>query len=177
VAACGNEALIDGTEFGIERAADKENPGYSYGEAQKEYYSGKAHGHTLKAQVVSDHDANLLDVSGLVPGSIHDYTIFKDSRWFRLLKDCVVGVDRAYTGIEETHPEARVPYKKPKGGQLTKQQRAWNSKQASWRVFVEHAIAKLKQWKVVRRVKLRRRRLTTLVHLAFVLTTYRQAWP
>jgi hypothetical protein len=177
ISAHGNEALVDATELGVERARDPENPGKSYSKAQKEYFSGKAHTHTMKAQVLSDNNANLLDVSDLVGGAIHDYTLLKSTRWCRLLKDCVVGVDKAYLGMERTHHDVRIPYKRPKGGKLTAAEIRWNKQQSAWRVFVEHAVLKLKQLKILRRVKLRRRRLNALVHLAFVLITYRQAWP
>ena len=175
------EAIIDATELGVEppRAAQGpgQSPGVSYGEAQKPDYSGKAHTHTMKAQVLSDPEGNLLCVGDLVGAATHDFALPPDSGWARWLEGLTLGGDRGYQGLEDLHPDARIPYKKPRGAELTETEKAYNRLLSSWRIAVEHAIGKLKVWKVLRRVKLKRRRLQAVFWATFVLTTHRQAWP
>jgi hypothetical protein len=52
----------------------------------------------------------------------------------------------AYQGIVGV----QVPHKKPRGGQLTAEQRAENRRLAAVRVHVEHGIRRIKGWRIVR---------------------------
>lgn len=173
----GGEAIVDGTEMAVERPMGSKSADGGYSDVQKPYYSGKAKRHTMKSQVLSDHDRNLLAVTDPVPGAIHDMALLVETGWVGWLNGVTLGGDRGYQGLEEIHPDARIPYKKPRGGEFNVAQRDYNTRLASWRVVVEHAIGRFKLWKVLRRVKLRRSRLRAVFRAIFVLTTYRQAWP
>lgn len=172
----GGSLLVDGTEFGVEHPENSVNP---YGEKQKPYFSGKKKTHTVKAQVLSDADGNVVDVGEIVPGSVHDYNLLLQSDWLPLLllfTSVLVGGDSAYVGLNETLSSARTPRKKKPGTERTDDDRLWNTAVSSWRVAVEHAIGKIKRFKALRKVKLRITQVGANVRLAFLLVTYQQAW-
>lgn len=56
--------------------------------------------------------------------------------------------DRAY--CDKKHPELETPMKKPKGVQLSDEQKAENKELSKVRVAVEHGIRKVKGWRIVR---------------------------
>lgn len=49
-----------------------------------------------------------------------------------------------------THPELVSPNKKPKGGELTPEQKEENTTLAKARIYVEHGIRRVKGWRIVR---------------------------
>jgi len=68
-------------------------------------------------------------------------------------------VDTGYVGIEEYHKNSFLPHKKPKNGQLTKEQKRENRVISSKRVSNEHAIGFLKRFKILtERYRNRRKR-------------------
>lgn len=84
-------------------------------------------------------------------GKAHDYRQLKtefppEQLWF---KDQVLGVDSGYQGITKDYDceQVNIPVKKPKGGELTKQQRADNQVKSSERIYVEHAIGGMKRFR------------------------------
>ena len=52
--------------------------------------------------------------------------------------------DTAYLGTSIS-----IPYKKPKGKELTKEQKLYNKRLSSIRVVVEHGIGKMKIWQIL----------------------------
>ena len=48
------------------------------------------------------------------------------------------------------HPELLTPHKKPKGGELTPEQREENRHLAQQRIYVEHGIRRIKGWRIMR---------------------------
>lgn len=172
-----NSVIVDGTEIQVARPESKVN---HYGSKQKEYYSGSKQTHTVKVQVLADEEGNLLDVGDAVPGSVHDYRLFENSGWlenFQTNTDLTVGGDSAYVALDKVLKNALTPRKKERGKQRTDADKFWNKLVASWRVAVEHAICKLKRFKSLRKVKLDCTRVVQTIRLAFILTTYRQAYP
>jgi hypothetical protein len=116
------------------------------GEArQKRVYSGKKKRHTLKTQVATDAQGELMTVDAGHPGPSADKRLYEGSalpeQFPRAAKqgDFYVGT----AGVE-------VPQRKPRGGQLSDAQRAENRQQASVRVHVEHGIRRLKAFRILR---------------------------
>lgn len=58
--------------------------------------------------------------------------------------------DLGYQGIAKIHATSKLPYKKPKGGKLTKKQKRQNRKQRAKRVKVEHVIRRCKCFRIVK---------------------------
>lgn len=121
---------------------------------QQEYYSGKKKRHTLKTQVVVARSTpvpgeglqrqrvRIAAVCVTQPGSMHDKKVYDRSRVMRPLGVKGTG-DTAYIGTS-----LETPYRKPKGRQLTEQQKAENKAISQRRIVVEHGIGKMKTWRV-----------------------------
>lgn len=125
-------------------------------EAQKPYYSGKKKAHTVKTQVVVDTRGRIVTIGGSVPGSTHDLTLLTGSG---VLEGVGAGggaamMDKGYVGVEKHYPGVPVvlPFKKPRGGELSEGQKAHNREVASYRIVVEHTMAQLNRFTVLRQV-------------------------
>lgn len=130
-----SELFFDATEQPIQRPSGD-------GE-QKRFYSGKKKRHTIKHQVVVDRRGKVLSVSPAHPGKVHDKKVYDRSRVLSPPGTSRKG-DLAYLGTS-----LLIPHKKPRGGSLTDGQREENRRHASERIVVEHAIGKMKVFKVV----------------------------
>jgi hypothetical protein len=130
--------LIDTFETGIPRP--------SRDAAQRRVYSGKKKRHTLKTQVVTDATGEILELDPGHRGPRADKKVYEGSGVAERYPDSEKYGDRAYQGTAGL----RVPHKKPKGGELTPEQRAENRRIASVRVHVEHGIRRLKGFRIVR---------------------------
>jgi len=153
-------ALVDATEQRVSRAKDHEK--------RKAYYSGKKKQFTLKTQLVADGEHHIVAISESVPGAEHDKTLSDQVHTMDRLPDgCEVDADKGYQGLEkqvervtvvdvETGEQQEVarltvqtPYKKPRGGELTEEQRAFNAELSAIRVRVEHCIGWAKNWAIL----------------------------
>jgi len=154
-----DHTLIDATERPIQRPQKPSS--------QKEHFSGKKRFHTVKNTMVTDTDKRILILGKTVPGSQHDYSLFKeefDSKidWFSSTE---ASVDLGYQGIQTDYssPEhVHIPHKKPRKSKknpnpkLTRQQKRDNRRIGQVRVFVEHAIGGMKTFRVLT-IRLRNR--------------------
>jgi len=81
--------------------------------------------------------------------------------------------DSGYQGIAGLHTGTRTPVKKPKGGELSIEQKAANKALASERVVIEHIIRHLKIFRIVsERYRNRRRRFMLRMNLIAGLYNY-----
>jgi len=131
-------ALIDSFESPVRRP--------SLPARQKRVYSGKKKRHTLKTQVVTDATGEILDIDPGHRGPTADKQLYEQSTVEEHYPQAAKQGDLAYQGIAGV----QVPHKKPKGGQLTEEQRTENRYRASVRVHVEHGIRRIKGWRIVR---------------------------
>jgi hypothetical protein len=53
-------------------------------------------------------------------------------------------------GINKIHAKSKTPFKKPKNGELHKNQEVWNKKFRRKRVIVEHVIRNCKVFRIVK---------------------------
>jgi DDE superfamily endonuclease len=125
-------------------------------EAQKPYYSGKKKAHTLKAQVVVDPCGRIEAVSDSVPGGAnHDLPLLCGSG---ALEQLTVGegamVDKGYVGVKNYYPDVPViiPFKARRNHPLTEEEKAYNRRVACCRIVVEHTMAQLNRFTVLRQV-------------------------
>ena len=125
-------------------------------EAQKPYDSGKKKAHTLKTQVVVDPRGRVETVSDSVPGGAnHDLTLLRASGVLeRLGAGAAAMMDKGYVGVKNTHPGAAVviPFKARRGHPLTAEQKGSNRVVARHRIVVEHTMAQLNRFTVLRQV-------------------------
>ena len=121
---------------------------------QRAYYSGKKKRHTIKNQVVTARRTKppgpgqkpqrlrVAAVSESFPGSVHDKKVYDKARVITPPDARRTG-DTAYLGTP-----LETPTRKPKGGELTASQKAKNRKVSRRRIVAEHAIGKMKVWRI-----------------------------
>lgn len=81
--------------------------------------------------------------------------------------------DSGYQGLAQLHQNSRTPFKKPKGGELTVEQKQFNKELAQERVVIEHIIRHLKIFRILaERYRNRRRRFILRVNLIAGLYNY-----
>ena len=129
--------LLDATEQAIERPKHDQKP----------YYSGKKKHHTLKIEIRITETGKIIFVSGSCPGATHDYALYKTQPPLDARSRCYA--DSGYQGIQELHPNAEIPYKKSKNKPLTEEEKEYNTALARIRVPVEHAIGKMKRFRIL----------------------------
>lgn len=131
------DVIFDGTECSIPRPKKR----------QKHSYSGKKKRHTKKTQIAIEKNTKLIiGVSPPMKGKIHDKKQLEQTNWDKKLPDKVTRYgDSGYQGMPED--TWTIPKKKPKGKELTKQQKRANKKISKERIFVEHAIRGMKMFK------------------------------
>lgn len=141
----GETLILDGTEQRIQRPS-----GY---DIQKEFYSGKKKGHTIKLLIISTLDKYIRFVSYCWVGRSHDFAVLKEEfppeePWFEPFQ---IRVDLGYQGFEKEYPNVKVfiPAKKPKGGELSIEQKNNNKILARERIKFEHAIGGMKRYDIL----------------------------
>ena len=89
----------------------------------------------------------IASVSSSHPGSRHDLTVRR--RGPVLPGEARIHADSAYQGYDKEHPNIDHPYKKPKGGSLTAEEKQYNRGLSGFRVRVEHKIGETKRFRIV----------------------------
>jgi hypothetical protein len=129
--------IIDCTEQPIERPKKR----------QKRYYSGKKKQHTIKKEIQMTEGGRIVSTSKPHPGRDHDFEIRK--RGSPLPGHCRAYGDSGYQGMDKLHKATDIPYKKPKGGSLSKEEREYNRALSSFRIRIENKIRELKIFRII----------------------------
>lgn len=139
-----NEAAHDVTEGQIQRPSDEEE--------QEKHYSGKKKKHTIKIQISVSSYAFILNVSKGYPGSIHDKKIMDIEKTISKIPDKICQrLDSGYQGVKQLNPTKYIvlPFKKPKGKELSKLQKELNKAHSKRRVIVENVISRIKKFRIL----------------------------
>ena len=105
-------------------------------------------------------------------GARHDFSLYKHSK-ADLPAEVECLADSGYQGLLDLHENSRIPFKKPKGGELTAEQKQFNKELAKERVVIEHIIRHLKIFRILaERYRNRRRRFMLRVNLIAGLYNY-----
>ncbi|MGW9302864.1 transposase family protein [Streptomyces cyaneofuscatus] len=151
---------LDGTLLPIDRIA-----------ADRPYYSGKHKKHGMNVQVIADPFGRLLWASAALPGAVHGIRAARTHGIIDALAqaDILCWADKAYQGAGGT---VRVPYR-GRWEKLSTGQQAVNSSHAKIRALGEQAMATLKTWRLLRKLRCSTTRITAIVRavLALHLTT------
>ncbi|GAA0394023.1 hypothetical protein Acor_66560 [Acrocarpospora corrugata] len=153
-------AILDGTLIPIDRVAD-----------QRPYYSGKHHRHGVNVQVLADPGGRLVWASPALPGRTHDLTAARTAGLIQALTSGKVKVfaDKGYQGAGGT---IRTPFKRHRHRpRLSRHQKAVNRAHARIRAVGERAVATLKAWKILAKVRCCPHRITAIVQAVRVLHT------
>jgi hypothetical protein len=144
-------AVVDGTEIRINRPSDQH--------FQKEVYSVKKKQHSITLLLISTIDGILLYASDPLIGA-NDQRHWNALQLHKLFENKSYGIvgDSAFTfnskrSQKNTEPNDIIgftPYRKPKKGQLSKEQKEYNRHLSSLRVVIENVIAQLKKWRILK---------------------------
>ncbi|MFB6555206.1 transposase family protein [Streptomyces sp. NPDC056405] len=148
--------ILDGTLLPIDRIA-----------ANRPFCLGKHKKHGMNVQVIADPAGRLLRASPALPGSVHDIkaarTTASSVPWRWLGVEC--WADKGYRGAGGT---ARFPYW-GRWETLSPGPRAVNCSHAKIRALVEQAMATLKTWRLMRKLRCSTSRITSLVQAVLTL--------
>jgi DDE superfamily endonuclease len=140
--------LIDSKEQRVNRPTGSD--------AQKPYYSGKKKAHTVKIQVVVDPCGRIEAVGASLPGGAnHDLPLLCGSGILEQLAEGEAAmVDKGYVGVKNYYPDVPIviPFKAGRNHPLTEEQKAYNREVARYRIVVEHTMAQLNRFTVLRQV-------------------------
>lgn len=134
--------LMDVTEREVGRSTDMQ--------VQKEYYSGKKGYHTIKNILLTNGQGKVLYLGETFEGSAHDKRLYQEAELTFPDKDHCLLADLGFQGIDPEYARVVMPEKKPKGGELSAEQKSINTLISSIRVKVEHDIAGIKRCRIIR---------------------------
>ncbi|WP_344598857.1 transposase family protein, partial [Actinomadura vinacea] len=108
----------------------------------------KNYRYSANVQIAVDADTRLVVATGdPLPGNRNDCQAYRDSGIDQALAGRHVMADGAYQG----NPDVIIPYRKPRdGGELEPWQEDRNTVHRSVRARVEHVLARMKNWKILR---------------------------
>jgi len=133
---------IDGTERPTARPKDPEK--------QKENYSGKKKRHTRKHIAGVDQKKRVVVLSKAREGKLHDKRFHnEDNIAEHIPNEIPIEVDLGFLGLQNEYINIKIPHKKPRGGELTEQQKAENRELSGSRVLCENAFAGVKRYRAV----------------------------
>jgi len=103
--------------------------------------------HTVKNLVITDSKNLIVYISNTVSGRIHDKKLADslDSK-----KNLLLNGDLGFWGFKHDKIKIKMPHKKPKGKELTEEQKAENKQHSSSRVKIEHVFAHLKTIRILK---------------------------
>ena len=134
---------------------------------QKKWYSGKKKRHTVKAQVVVNRANGQILCTAEDCGKTHDFALYKKTIGNHVLGCIKEQADSGYQGISAFHKNSETPKKKPKGGELTDEEKKENRRISQERILIENINAKIKVFKIMK-YPYRNRRKRHLLRLNLV---------
>ncbi|MDT0438674.1 MULTISPECIES: transposase family protein [Streptomyces] len=148
--------LLDGTLLAIDRVA-----------ADRPFYSGKHKEHGMNVQVIADPFGRLLRASPALPGAVHDIRAAREHGIVEALAEAGIQcwADKGYRGAGGT---VRIPCW-GRWETLSPGQKAVNRSHAKIRALVEQAVATLRSWRLLRKLRCSSTRITSLVQAVLTL--------
>lgn len=136
------EVIIDGTERPVQRPKKSEK--------QQEHYSGKKRRHTRKHITGSTRKKRVIVLTKARPGKIHDKRQLDEAELVNNIPDEVaIEGDLGFQGLQNEFVNIHLPHKKPRGKELSEEQKQENKEFSSQRVVCEHAHAGMKRYNAV----------------------------
>jgi hypothetical protein len=136
---------------------------------QKPYYSGKHKQHGVNLQVIADPAVRLVWASPALPSAVHDLTAARTHDIVNTLtsEQVMTFADRRY---QRAGGSIRTPFKRHRRRQrLSRREKAVNRVHARIRALGERAIATLKTWRLLSKLRCRPRRATAIVQAILAL--------
>jgi DDE superfamily endonuclease/Helix-turn-helix of DDE superfamily endonuclease len=136
-------SFIDSTEQQIPRPVDKCK--------RKLFYSiGKKKRHTVKTQFMVNNHGMIIHKTGHQKGRKHDYDVYKKNHPV-ISKEVVNVFDLGYLGVEKDFPEqiSSIPQRKKRNMDLSAEEMEYNKSHSKKRIVMEHAICRLKKYRIL----------------------------
>lgn len=145
LAACPElEFIIDGTERPVRRPKDPKQ--------QKHKYSGKKKRHTVKNNIITEKKTGKIKgLSPTVSGKIHDKKL-ADEQGLSFPEKSKLWQDTGFQGYAPEQVTIIQPKKKPRGGELSLEDKVQNTAISRERISVEHSIGGLKVFRIVHHI-------------------------
>ena len=105
--------------------------------------------HNVKNNLICNEKKRILWLSRTFDGSVHDKKI-ADEQPLRFPAGITLWQDTGFLGHNPENVTVKMPKKKPKGKELTQEQKQENRKISSFRIIVEHAIGAVKRCRIVK---------------------------
>jgi IS5 family transposase len=138
------EFMLDGTERRVRRPQNSAQ--------QKAKYSGKKKAHTVKNNVITEKKTGKIKgLSPTVDGKVHDKKL-ADEQNLIFPENSRLWQDTGFQGYAPSGVTIIQPKKKPRGGDLTLEQRTQNTAISKQRISVEHSIGGIKVFGIVGQV-------------------------
>ena len=138
------EFMIDGTERPVRRPKDPEQ--------QKHKYSGKKKRHTVKNNIITEKKTGKIKgLSPTVTGKMHDKKL-ADEQGLSFPENSKLWQDTGFQGYAPEYVTIIQPKKKPRGGELSLEDKAQNAAISRERISVEHSIGGLKVFRIVHHI-------------------------
>lgn len=105
----------------------------------------------FSTQLICLLDGEAVYISDPLPGCTHDATAFTTTPVTEIVRNSGGAIaDKAYQGCDQECPECTVatPRKTPRGGELSKSDKASNAAISALRAPVERLIAHFKSWRI-----------------------------
>jgi len=84
------------------------------------------------------------------PGSVHDFTLCKTSLLvLAVFLSVIILADSGYQGIQSHYAWSLIPIKKPKNGELSEAEKAFNRELSRRRIVIENINAEIKVFKIM----------------------------
>jgi len=131
----------DGTERPIVRPKDQA--------AQRLYYSGKRKHHTVKNILIINLGCKVILLTPTCEGKKHDKKA-ADEASYTLPEGSTLGQDTGFQGFSLAGVTMLQPKKKPRGRELTLEEKETNRLISRIRVRIEHAIGGVKRYRIVK---------------------------
>ncbi|MFC9091279.1 transposase family protein [Streptomyces sp. NPDC048231] len=130
-------------------------------------HPGKHKKHGMNVQVIADPHGRLLWASPALPGAVHDIKAARTHGLINAFNDAGMPcwADKGYQGAGGT---VRVPFR-GRWDRLSAGQQAVNRAHARIRALGEQAMATLKNWRLLRKLRCSTTRITSLVQAVLTL--------
>jgi hypothetical protein len=139
------EVIIDGTERPIQRPSNLEK--------QKQNYSGKKRRHTRKHLAGVCPNKQVLVLTYSREGKLHDKRFHDEEDIIGGIPDeIMVLLDSGFQGVQKDYDNLKLPHKKPRGGELSDEQKQENRLLSRKRVICENAFSGVKRYNAVAQV-------------------------
>ena len=133
----------DGTERPVVRPRDSDK--------QRLYFSGKKRWHSLKNILISDALCRVIFLSLTCEGKKHDKKAADEAGYGDCFPEgAVLLQDTGFQGFSAESARTVQPKKKPRGGELSEEEKERNRKISGIRIRIEHVISGVKRYRIVK---------------------------